>query len=195
MEPIRKKMVIIGDDTCGKTSLYTVFAKNKDFEDIKKYVPEIFEGYVADMEVDGKQLELALWDTVGREEYDRVRPLSYPDTDVILMCFSINSPDSFKNIPKKWMPEVKQYCPNVPIILVGTKKDLRNDPNTIKELEKMKLEPVKLEEGSAMAEQINAFAYHECSAKNKEEVREVFDTVTRASLQFKKGKKNKCILF
>ena len=195
MEPIRNKMVIIGDDSCGKTSLYTVFAKNKDFEDIKKYVPQVFEGYVADMEVDGKQLELALWDTVGREEYDRVRPLSYPDTDVILMCFSINSPDSLKNIPKKWTPEVKQYCPNVPIILVGNKKDLRNDPNTIKELGKIKQEPVKLEEGSAMAEQINAFAYHECSAKSKEEVREVFDTAARASLQFKKGKKNKCILF
>ena len=195
MEPIRKKMVIIGDDTCGKTSLYTVFAKNKDFEDIKEYVPEIFEGYVAEIEADGKQIEMALWDTVGREEYDRVRPLSYPDTDVILMCFSINSPDSLKNIPKKWMPEVKQFCPNVPIILVGNKKDLRNDPNTIKELGKMKQEPVKLEEGSAMAEQIHAFAYHECSARSKEEVSEVFNTAARASLQFRKGRSKKCILF
>ena len=74
-------------------------------------------------------------------------------------------------------------------------QDLRNDPNTIKELGKMKQEPVKPEEGRAMAEKINAFAYHECSAKNKEEVRKVFDTAARASLQFKKGKKNKCILF
>ena len=194
MEPLRKKMVIIGDDTCGKTSLYTVFAKNKDFEDIK-YVPDVFEGYVADVEVDGKQFELALWDTVGREGYDRVRALSYPDTDVILMCFSINSPDSLKNIPKKWTPEVKQFCPNVPIILVGNKKDLRNDPNTIKELGKIKQEPVKLEEGSTMAEQIHAFAYHECSAKSKEEVREVFNTAARASLQFRKGRSKKCILF
>ena len=85
MNAIRKKLVITGDGTCGKTTPYTVFAKNKDFEDIKKYVPQVFEGYVADMEVDGKQLELALWDTVGREGYDRVRALSYPDTDVILM--------------------------------------------------------------------------------------------------------------
>ena len=194
MDAIRKKLVITGDDTCGKTSLYTVFAKNKDFEDIK-YVPDVFEGYVADIEVDGKQIEMALWDTVGREEYDRVRPLSYPDTDVILMCFSINSPDSLKNIPKKWTPEVKQFCPNVPIILVGNKKDLRNDPNTIKELGKMKQEPVKLEEGSAMAEQIHAFAYHECSARSKEEVSEVFNTAARASLQFRKGRSKKCILF
>lgn len=99
------------------------------------------------------------------------------------MCFSIDSPDSLENIPEKWTPEVKHFCPNVPIILVGNKKDLRNDPNTIKELSKMKQEPVKPEEGRAMAEKINAFAYLECSAKSKEGVREVFETATRAALQ------------
>jgi len=80
------------------------------------------------------QVELALWDTAGQEDYDRLRPLSYPDTDVILMCFSVDSPDSLENIPEKWTPEVKHFCPNVPIILVGNKKDLRNDPATIKGL-------------------------------------------------------------
>lgn len=146
---------------------------------------------IADIEVDGKQVELALWDTAGQEDYDRLRPLSYPDTDVILMCFSIDSPDSLENIPEKWTPEVKHFCPNVPIILVGNKKDLRNDPNTIKELGKMKQEPVKPEEGRAMAEKINAFAYLECSAKSKEGVREVFETATRAALQVRKKKKNR----
>ena len=52
------------------------------------------------------QVELALWDTAGQEDYDRLRPLSYPDTDVILMCFSIDNPDSLENIPEKWNPEV-----------------------------------------------------------------------------------------
>lgn len=64
------------------------------------YVPTVFENYVSDIEVDGKQVELALWDTAGQEDYDRLRPLSYPDTDVILMCFAIDSPDSLENIPE-----------------------------------------------------------------------------------------------
>lgn len=89
---------------------------------------------------------------------------------------------------------MKHFCPNVPIILVGNKKDLRNDPHTIKELAKMKQEPVKTSEGKAMFEKINAFAYLECSAKSKEGVREVFETATRAALQVKKKKKTRCIM-
>jgi len=140
------------------------------------------------------QVELALWDTAGQEDYDRLRPLSYPDTDVILMCFSIDSPDSLENIPEKWTPEVKHFCPNVPIILVGNKRDLRNDEGTKRELMKMKQEPVRVEEGRAMADKISAFAYLECSAKTKDGVREVFETATRAALQTKKKKSKKCQL-
>ncbi|KAK3585972.1 hypothetical protein CHS0354_038517 [Potamilus streckersoni] len=193
MAAIRKKLVIVGDGACGKTCLLIVFSKDQ-FPEV--YVPTVFENYVADIEVDGKQVELALWDTAGQEDYDRLRPLSYPDTDVILMCFSIDSPDSLENIPEKWTPEVRHFCPNVPIILVGNKKDLRNDEGTKRELAKMKQEPVKVEDGRLMAEKIQAFAYLECSAKTKDGVREVFETATRAALQVKKKKKNRCtVLF
>ncbi|OZC10207.1 Ras family protein [Onchocerca flexuosa] len=173
MATIRKKLVIVGDGACGKTCLLIVFSKDQ-FPDV--YVPTVFENYVADIEVDGKQVELALWDTAGQEDYDRLRPLSYPDTDVILMCFSIDSPDSLENIPEKWTPEA----------------DLRNDQQTIRELAKMKQEPVRSEQGRAIAEQIGAFAYLECSAKAKEGIREVFEKATQAALQQKKKKKSKC---
>ena len=73
-------------------------------------------------------------------------------------------------------------------------QDLRNDANTVKELGKIKQEPVKAEEGRGMAEKINAFAYLECSAKNKEGVREVFETATRAALQVKPRIRKKCSL-
>lgn len=85
-----------------------------------------------------------------QEYYDRLRPLSYPDTDVIRMCFSIDSPDSLENIPEKRTPGVRHFCPHVPTILVGNKKDLRNNPHTLRELAKRKQKPVVLEEGPTM---------------------------------------------
>jgi Ras family protein A len=66
-----------------------------------EYVPTVFEAYVSDIAVDGKHVELALWDTAGQETYDRLRPLSYPDTDVILVCFSIADPDTLDNVQEK----------------------------------------------------------------------------------------------
>jgi len=189
MAAIRKKLVIVGDGACGKTCLLIVFSKDQ-FPEV--YVPTVFENYVADIEVDGKQVELALWDTAGQEDYDRLRPLSYPDTDVILMCFSIDSPDSLENIPEKWTPEVRHFCPNVPIILVGNKKDLRNDEATKRELLKMNQNPLKHEEGKAMADKINAVAYLECSAKTKEGVREVFEQATRAALEVRRKNRKRC---
>ena len=77
-------------------------------------------------------------DTAGQEDYDRLSPLAYPNSDVILMCFSIDLPDSLENILEKWVPEVKHFCPKVPIVLVGNKLDLRTDQYTIKELQRNK---------------------------------------------------------
>ena len=196
MAAIRKKILIVGDSASGKTCLYTVFAKDK-FPEEK--VPKYFESYVVDIEVDGLQVELALWDTygTGSRNYETTRDMSYtyPDTDVILMCFSIDSPDSLENLLKRWIPEVKHFCPDIPVILEGNKKDLRNDPNTIKELAKMKQEPVKLEDGKKTAEKIDAFAYIECSAKNKEGVKEVFDDTARIATIEMIRKKKPCVLF
>jgi len=188
MAGLRKKLVIVGDGACGKTCLLIVFSKDQ-FPEV--YVPTVFENYVADIVVDGKQVELALWDTAGQEDYDRLRPLSYPDTDVILMCFSIDNPDSLENITEKWTPEVKHFCPSVPIILVGNKKDLRNDQNTVEELAKLKLQPVRADDGRAVAERIGAAAYVECSARTKEGIREVFEVATRNALKTKKNKRKK----
>jgi GTPase SAR1 family protein len=130
------------------------------------YVPTVFENYVADVEVDGKHVELALWDTAGQEDYDRLRPLSYPDSHVILICFAIDSPDSLDNVQEKvrttcprlcmissltvpqWISEVLHFCQGLPIILVGCKKDLRFDQKTIEELHKTSQKPVTPEQVS-----------------------------------------------
>ncbi len=107
---------------------------------------------------------------------------------MLLITFSIDAPDSLYNITQKWWPEVKHFCPNIPIVLVGNKVDLRTDPTTLAELAKMKQLPVSTEQGLAMAERIGAFKYLECSAKTKEGVRIVFETATRAALAVKRSK-------
>jgi len=186
---LRKKLVIVGDGACGKTCLLIVFSKD-EFPEV--YVPTVFENYVADIKIDDKTVELALWDTAGQEDYDRLRPLSYPDTDVILMCFSIDSPDSLENIPEKWVPEVKHFCPNVPIVLVGNKKDLRTDQYTIKELARNKQQPVSQQEGEQMAQRIGAKCYIECSALTKAGVQQVFESATKSALARTQKKKKGC---
>ncbi|KDB27437.1 GTP-binding protein rhoA [Trichophyton interdigitale MR816] len=143
MAEIRRKLVIVGDGACGKTCLLIVFSKGT-FPEV--YVPTVFENYVADVEVDGKHVELALWDTAGQEDYDRLRPLSYPDSHVILICFAIDSPDSLDNVQEKWISEVLHFCSGHPIILVGCKKDLRHDQRTIEELHKTSQKPVTPEQ-------------------------------------------------
>ncbi|KAG2461112.1 LRC45 protein, partial [Polypterus senegalus] len=113
-----------------------------------------FDNYSANVMVDGKPVNLGLWDTAGQEDYDRLRPLSYPQTDVFLICFSLVSPASFENVRAKWYPEVRHHCPNTPIILVGTKLDLRDDKDTIERLRDKKLAPITYPQGLAMAREI-----------------------------------------
>ncbi|KIO31557.1 hypothetical protein M407DRAFT_241775 [Tulasnella calospora MUT 4182] len=194
MSEIRRKLVIVGDGACGKTCLLIVFSKGT-FPEV--YVPTVFENYVADVEVDGKHVELALWDTAGQEDYDRLRPLSYPDSHVILICFAVDSPDSLDNVQEKWISEVHHFCQGLPVILVGCKKDLRRDPKTIDDLKRTGQRPVTSEEGMAVAQKIGAKHYLECSAKTGEGVREVFQYATRAALlsRAKKASKgSKCVV-
>jgi Ras-related C3 botulinum toxin substrate 1 len=91
----------------------------------QEYNLTTFDSYSSNVVVDGKTFNLDLWDTAGQEEYDRFRPLSYPQTDVFLLAYSVANPPSFENLRAKWYPEVSHHCPNVPFILVGTKVDLR----------------------------------------------------------------------
>ena len=66
-----------------------------------EYVPTVFDNYAVTVMIGGEPYTLGLFDTAGQEDYDRLRPLSYPQTDVFLVCFSVVSPSSFENVKEK----------------------------------------------------------------------------------------------
>ena len=132
--------------------------------------------------MDGKTINLGLWDTAGQEDYDRLRPLSYPQTDVFLLAYSIVNPSSFENVRAKWYPEVSHHCPNVPLVLVGTKVDLREDGPTVEKLASKKQAPVTYETALALSQEIGAHKVMECSALTQQGLKAVFDEAIRAVL-------------
>ena len=116
------------------------------------------------------------------------RPLSYPDTDVFLCAFSVVNPDSFENISSKWVPEVRHHCPDAPIVLVGTKIDLRNDPDVLQQLQKKELAPITKEKGVKLAEELQCADYRECSAMTQEGLKEVFYAAIDAVMKIRRAK-------
>ena len=173
------KCVAVGDGAVGKTCLLISYTSNA-FS--REYIPSVFDNYSANLMVDGKPINLGLWDTAGQEDYDRLRPLAYPRTDVFLICFSLVNPTSFKNIRTKWYPEILHFCPNVQIILVGTKLDLRDDKETIEKLKEERLAPITYPQGLSMANDMGAVKYLECSALTQKGLKTVFDEAIRAVL-------------
>ncbi|VEU19689.1 DEKNAAC100862 [Brettanomyces naardenensis] len=200
---VQRKIVILGDGACGKTSLLNVFTRGY-FPHV--YEPTVFENYIHDIFIDGQQVQLSLWDTAGQEEFDKLRSLSYNDTDCVILCFSVDSPDSLQNVKNKWVGEVLEHCEGVKMILVALKADLRQTEeddmiggsnnnvidaqqqqfgtsayNSDGQLKKL----VTYEQGLAVAKQIGAVRYLECSAIKKRGVNEVFTEAARIALASK----------
>jgi len=178
----RVKLVVVGDGAVGKTSLLISYATG---EFPTEYLPTVFENYTAQMKRQNEMILLHLWDTAGQEDYDRLRPLSYPGADVLLLCFSTISQASYDAIREKWAPEVHHYVPNIPHLLIGTKVDLREskapDPNS------GKYEPITFEQGNAMAQDISAIKYMEVSSKTGKGVAEVFNEAVELVLKERDG--------
>lgn len=168
------KCVLVGDNKVGKTTLHFSYTTGS-FPG--EYLPTVYEDYRPDVMIDGHHCRLSLWDTAANSEYDRLRPLSYPGTNVFILCFSSVCRESFVNIQQKWLQEIRDHCKDVPIVLVATKTDLRQEIT-----KQGKSTVVTSNEGRLLADRIGATQYVECSAKETTGVKEVFEIAARASL-------------
>ncbi|KAL1484906.1 hypothetical protein MTO96_032300 [Rhipicephalus appendiculatus] len=161
---IDRKLVVVGDGNCGKTCLLVTYCSDS-FPDV--YVPTVFETYSTFVECNQQR------------------------ANVVVMCFTLDNPDSLSNVEYKWEPEIRHYLPKVPIVLVGNKRDIRDDYRPPLVLPRNYKPPVTSSEGRAVASRIRAAAYVECSALKRIGVKEVFDAAIKASLQQQPGRKKK----
>ncbi|KAJ6763942.1 RAC-LIKE GTP-BINDING PROTEIN 7 [Salix purpurea] len=153
------------------------------------YVPTVFDNFSANVVVDGSTVNLGLWDTAGQEDYNRLRPLSYRGADVFLLAFSLISKASYENIAKKWISELRHYAPTVPVVLVGTKLDLRNDKQYL--MDHPGATPITSAQGEELKKMIGAAVYIECSSKTQQNVKAVFDAAIKVVLQPPRPKKKR----
>jgi len=153
--------------------------------------------------VDGQPVDFGIWDTAGSSDYDGLRPLAFPQTDVFIVCFSIISWQSFQNVRAIWAhpaipssdkkrgqnrppgwQSIKNYCPDAPIILVGLKADLKDDPMTLERLKVGgKQPPISLQQGMERAKEIGAVQYFEVSALTQYNLKSAMQEAVRCVLK------------
>ncbi|KAM4715979.1 ras-related C3 botulinum toxin substrate 1-like [Anableps anableps] len=179
------KCVPLGDGAVGKSTMILTYTEGFP----KEWTPSVFEKHNVSVMVDGSQVTLQLWDHTGLAEYDELRRLSFPQTDVFLLCFSLVHPSTFESVRRKWIEEVRNHCPAVPVILVGTMLDRRDDKDRREELKKEHLSPITYDQGLAMAEEIGAVKYLECSALSEHGLQAVFEEAAKVVLKPKPIKK------
>ena len=174
------KCVAVGNVLVGRSTLFVRYTKGE--YPSYCFSPSPWEEYAATLTVNGEPYTLEMYNMAGDDEYDRFKPLIYQNADVIMLCFSVVDPCSYENITEKWWPELHNFCPNVSIVLVGMKLDLRDDKFTLRDLKAKHERPITHNEGLEMQHKIGAVAYLECSALTKEGVQKVFHAVVSAAL-------------
>lgn len=171
------KCVVVGDGAIGKTCLLISYTTNS-FP--SEYMPTVFDNYETTVMFENKPIGLQLWDTAGQADYEKLRPLSYPGTDVFLLCFSLVSTVSLENVKTVWLPEVTKNCPNTPYVLIGLKSDLRDGfSENAAEYKSKGWEPIPSSKGEQLKKEIGALDYIECSALKQFHLKEVFETAIK----------------
>ena len=208
-----RKIVVIGDMCSGKTSLISAYCRDKFSE---MYVPTILTSCMTDADIMGAKIELVVVEVAGRIDYASIRRCAYHKMDVVILCYSADSPDSLNAIKNKWLPELKKFAPKVPYILVGTKTDVREERVCEVELVKNSLKNstdgnsnstttdphpqtedtltesvVTTRQGQEAARQIGAQDFIECSAMYRDGTRDVFETAAKIALRRSPRRKKK----
>ncbi|XP_036407851.1 rho-related GTP-binding protein RhoH-like [Megalops cyprinoides] len=178
------KCVLVGDTGVGKTALLVRFT-SETFPDC--YKPTVYDSLGVEVFMDGVQIGLGLWDTAGSSTFRQIRPMSYQQADVVLLCYSVANTNSFESVRQRWIGEVREHLPHVPVLVVATQTDLRESgPH--------RANCLPSSEGKRLAHDIHAKGYLECSALSNRGVQQVFECAVRTAInQAKRGTRKKAI--
>ena len=167
------KVVVVGDSYIGKTAIIETYTQKRFPTD---YNATVFDSYPTDIEVGGYKTKMIIWDNSGLETFEHLRKLTYPDADVVIICFDLVNQASYENVLSVWIPELRGGIrQTTPIILVGTKSELRSEVGR-------KNKSFTYKQGAQLAEEIGAAKYLECSARNNEGLEAVFYEAAKEGL-------------
>jgi len=153
------------------------------------HYPNVCEDAIKMVEVESDHpseksiVEVRFWDTGGDVDYDRIRVLSYPETDLFMIIYSVERPESLEKVKTRWVHEIQAYCPGIPYILIGNKIDLRDSNVDPKDKYYHKLLPAS--KGEEMAKEIDAAAFFECSALTRVGLDEMFIEAVRIAAKIR----------
>jgi small GTP-binding protein len=149
----------------------------------------IFSGFAPTLRIDNRTIHWVLFDTNGDDDYKRLRPITYTDTDIFIICFELSDSLSFIDYIKKWKDEISIHVPNAPFMIVATKSEIRDDKKMMKEFDDAGEEIKSIEWYNEESKKIGAEAYIECSAKNLKNLTEVFNESIRIAIKHKTSSK------
>ncbi|XP_064782885.1 rho-related GTP-binding protein RhoH-like [Oncorhynchus masou masou] len=185
------KCVLVGDSAVGKTALLVRFT-SETFPEC--YKPTVYENTGVEVFMDGAPINLGLWDTAGNDTFRQIRPMSYQQADVVLICYSVANAASLASVKHKWLVEVRDNLPRVPVLVVATQTDQRDSgPHSA---------PAPPPQRANAAQDIRAKGYLECSPLSNRGVQQVFECAVRTAVnQARKRTRprmfdiNSCVVF
>lgn len=184
------KVVVVGEGAVGKTSLI-LRAETGIFP--TDYIPSVADTTSSTVEHNGRSYSVSLWDVAAQADYDRLRPLSYPQTDVFLLCYSLVSHGSLEALQSRWLPEVQEHVPEARLLVCATKADLLEDEAMLAALAAKDLSPVAVEEGEAVALRLGAAGHVMTSAVTGAGMEALMPGIITAAVGPPK-KKKRCVL-
>lgn len=185
----RINIAILGLPNVGKTCMLLSYVEGQCPDE---YVPSIVD--VSDMRknMDTTPCLLNFYESQGSEDYARFRPDVYNLAHVIVCVFSVEYMSSYEALQNDLLIELQNSAPNTPILLVASKIDLRESPESIERMRaKFGHGPLTYEDGIALSEKLHAIKYYEICSKKLQGVNEVFDDAIRAALAARRSTKRK----